>query len=96
MLCQDLELKFQLSNDEVNKTWPDKRSLSDFVRLYAKPLITDIVDEYFDAMKPPLDQLTEELKQSDVKTSSLVENLIRLIDLFAQSTKIGPDFIRLD
>jgi len=80
--------------DEAWKTWPKRQSLVDFVQSSARPLITDMVDDFFRQLLPPLKPLQEKVARSVRSTQLEFDALKEALEVYNRSTVLGPEFVR--
>jgi len=74
--------------------WPARQPLDDFMLSSAEPLISDIVDDFFHQLRPPLQPLKEKVSQS-VRSAQLdFETLKDALATYNSTTIIGTDFVR--
>jgi len=80
--------------DEASKTWPKRQSLVDFTLSNAQPLITDMVDDYFYKLMPPLQHLREKVTDSVRAAQMDFDALKDALEVHNQTSHLGPDFVR--
>ena len=91
-LCQ--ELMYEFGEDEAWKTWPSRQSLTDFTQSSAKPLVVDIVDNFFQQLLPPLRRLQQKVSASVRDANLEFDALKDTLELYSQTTVLGSEFVR--
>jgi len=88
------ELTYQYKQDEAWKTWPTRQPLVDFTLSSAKPLIIDMVEDFFSQLLPPLQRLQKKVSESVRAAQIEFEALKDTLEVYNRTTVLGPDFVR--
>ena len=87
-------MKYEHEKDETWKTWPTREPLNHFMLSNGKPLITDIVNDFFSQLLPPFqpvkDKVTVYVRAAQLQFDDLKDALAA----YNRTTILGSEFVR--
>jgi len=89
------ELDYNLTSEDTRRIWSSKQSLDDFVQHFSKPVVKTIVNDYFGAMLPRLENLRRAVEEIDKYARGSLAHFLEDLREYDTSVKMGPTFIRL-
>jgi len=85
---------YEYEEDETWKTWPARQPLDDFMLSSAEPLISDIVDDFFHQLLPPLEPLVDRFTETVRAAQFEFETLKDELTTYNRTTIVGAEFVR--